>query len=192
MMVPIPSPPRPPGMRKLAPPSSLRRSSTLSLRGNSSRRIFRPPTPICPRPGHVPRLYPSSKKNRHHSMRIVIRSVIGNRSPRLLARHHALHQSGDDCEDRASGAAADDLTHESADIEPTPSRRAGDRRNQGLKNLTAADPADGAGDGVTEIAKIVVLQRGAGGVSANDSRDELNDQVDDRFHGCPPCPLQSD
>src|SRR5262249_60495830 len=44
-------------------------------------------------------------------------------------------------------------------------------------------PADGAGDGVTEIAKIVVLQRGAGGVSANDSRDELNDQVDDRFHG---------
>src|SRR5262249_9081268 len=31
--------------------------------------------------------------------------------------------------------------------------------------------------------QIVILQRGAGGVPAGDSRDELNDQIDDRFHG---------
>src|SRR5262249_36774168 len=42
---------------------------------------------------------------------------------------------------------------------------------------------DGAGDGVTEATQIVVLQRSAGGVPAGDSRDELNDQIDDRFHG---------
>ena len=51
----IPRPPRPPGMRKLAPVSAVRRSSTFSLRGNSSRRIFRSPTPVRPRPSHLPR-----------------------------------------------------------------------------------------------------------------------------------------
>jgi hypothetical protein len=39
-------------------------------------------------------------------------------------------------------------------------RRPCDRWNKGLQNLTSADAADG----VTEIAQIVVLQCGAGGV----------------------------
>ena len=113
----------------------------------------------------------------------MIRSVIRNRSPRLLTGDHTLYQSGDDCEDCASGAAADDLTDDGPEIEVAAGRRACDRRNEGLQNLTSADTPDGTGDGVAEIAQIVVLQRSAGGVPADDSRDELNDQIDDRFHG---------
>src|SRR5262249_61316795 len=56
-------------------------------------------------------------------------------------------------------------------------------RKEGLQNLTSADAANSASDGVAEIAQIVVLQRSAGGVPAGDSRHELNDQIDDRFHG---------
>jgi hypothetical protein len=37
-------------------------------------------------------------------------------------------------------------------------------------------------DSVTESSQIVVLQSGAGGVPADDSRDKLNNQIDDRFH----------
>ncbi len=90
------------------------------------------------------------------------RSTIRNCSPRLLAGRHVLHQSGDEGEDRASGTAADDLTHDGPEIEVA-AGRACDRRNEGLQNLTSTDAADGAGDSVTEIAQIVVLQRGAGG-----------------------------
>src|SRR5215469_15268977 len=97
--------------------------------------------------------------------------------------HHTLYQPGDNGEDRASGAAADDLTHDGPEIEVAAGRRACDRRNEGLQNLTSADAADSAGDGVAEITQVVVLQRSAGGVPADDSRDELNDQIDDRFHG---------
>src|SRR5262249_36338873 len=111
------------------------------------------------------------------------RSAIRNRSARLLAGHHTLYQPGDDGEDRASGAAADDLTHDGPEIEVAAGRRVFDRRNEGLQNLTSANAANGACDGVTEIAQIVVLQGGAGGVPAADTRDELNDQIDDRFHG---------
>ena len=85
------------------------------------------------------------------------------------------HQSGDDCENRASGAAADDLTHDGPEIEAAVGGRACDRRNDGLQNLTSTYAADGAGDDVTKIAQIVILQCGAGGVPAADSRDELND-----------------
>src|SRR5262249_51626336 len=74
-------------------------------------------------------------------------------------------------------------THDGPEIEVAAGGRAFDRRNEGLQNLTSADAADGAGDGVAETTQIVVLQRGAGGVPAGDSRDELNDQIDDRFHG---------
>src|SRR5262249_24368837 len=109
------------------------------------------------------------------------RSAIRNCSACLLAGHHVLDQSGDDGEDRASGAAADDLTHDGPEVAAR--RRACDRRNEGLQNLTSTHAADGAGYGVTEIAQIVVLQRGAGSVPGDDSRDELNDQIDDRFHG---------
>src|SRR5215510_1946208 len=109
------------------------------------------------------------------------RSAIRDRSPRLLAGRHILHQPGDDGENRASGAAADDLTHDGPEIEVAASRTC-DRRKDGLQNLTSADAANSASDGVAEIAQIVVLQRSAGGVPAGDPRDELNDQIDDRFH----------
>src|SRR5262249_15883250 len=75
-----------------------------------------------------------------------------------------------------------DLTHDGPEIKVAAGGRAFDRRNEGLQNLTSADAADGAGDGVAETTQIVILQRGAGGVPAGDSRDELNDQIDDRFH----------
>src|SRR5215813_3933200 len=105
------------------------------------------------------------------------RSAIRNCSACLLAGHHVLDQSGDDGEDRASGAAADDLTHDGPEVEVAARRRACDRRNEGLQNLTSTHAADGAGYGVTEIAQIVVLQRGAGSVPGDDSRDELNDRL---------------
>src|SRR5262249_1712805 len=94
-------------------------------------------------------------------------------------------------EDRASSAAADDLTHDGPEIKVAAGGRAFDRRNEGLQNLTSADAADGAGDGVAETTQIVILQRGPGGVPPGDSRDELNDQIDDRFHGAS-LPLQRD
>src|SRR5262245_58466649 len=106
------------------------------------------------------------------------------RSVRLFTRHHALHQPGDDREDRAAGTAADDLAEERPDIETAAAAgRRCDRRNKGLQQLPASDAADGAGDGVADAAEIVVLQRRAGGIATDDSRDELNDQIDDCFHG---------
>src|SRR5262245_26434257 len=106
------------------------------------------------------------------------------RSARLFARHHALHQPGDDREDRTAGTAADDLAEERSDIEAAGAAgRRCDRRNKGLQQLPASDAADGAGDGVADAAEIVVLQRRAGGIATDDSRDELNDQIDDCFHG---------
>src|SRR4051794_15942280 len=59
-------------------------------------------------------------------------------SVRLLAGHHVLHQPGDDREDRAARAAADDLTDEGSDIEAA-AGRACDRRHRGLQKLTATD-----------------------------------------------------
>src|SRR5262245_43911408 len=76
------------------------------------------------------------------------RSAIRNCSACLLAGHHVLDQSGDDGEDRASGAAADDLTHDGPEVEVAARRRACDRRNEGLQNLTSTHAADGAGYGV--------------------------------------------
>jgi hypothetical protein len=81
----------------------------------------------------------------------------GDASARLLAPHHRLKQSSDDGQNCASGTATDDLTHDGPEIEAA-ARRACNRRNEGLQNLTSADPADGAGEGVAEIAQIVVLQ----------------------------------
>src|SRR5262245_22215325 len=105
-------------------------------------------------------------------------------SVRLFTRHHALHQPGDDREDRAAGTAADDLAEERPDIEAAGAAgRRGNRRNKGLQQLPASDAAAGAGDGVADAAEIVVLQRRAGGIATDDSRDELNDQIDDCFHG---------
>src|SRR3954447_16125929 len=51
-------------------------------------------------------------------------------SVRLLARHHVLHKSGDDREDRAASAAADDLTDDGSDIEAA-AGRACDRWHRG-------------------------------------------------------------
>jgi len=85
--------------------------------------------------------------------------AIRDRSARLLAGHHTLYQPGDDGEDRASSAAADDLTHDGPEIKVAAGGRAFDRRNEGLQNLTSADAADGAGDGVAETTQIVILQR---------------------------------
>jgi len=76
----------------------------------------------------------------------------GDASARLLAPHHGLHQSSDDGQDCASGTAADDLTYDGPEIEAAGGGRACDRRNEGLQNLTSADAANGAGDGVAEIA----------------------------------------
>src|SRR5262245_61750269 len=93
------------------------------------------------------------------------------RSVRLLARHHALHQPGDDREDRAAGTTADDLAEERPDIEAAGAAgRRCDRRNKGLQQLPATDAAHGAGDGVADAAEIVVLQRRAGGIATDDSR----------------------
>src|SRR3954469_9600204 len=102
-------------------------------------------------------------------------------SVRLLARHHVLHKSGDDREDRAASAAADDLTDDGSDIEAD-AGRACDRWHRGLQKLTATDAAEGARDRVAQTAEIVVLQGRADGVPANDSRDELNGQIDEHFH----------
>src|SRR5262245_51501740 len=100
------------------------------------------------------------------------------RSMRLFTRHHALHQPGDDREDRAAGTAADDLAEERPDIEATAAAgRCRDRRNKGLQQLPASNAADGAGDGVADAAEIVVLQRRACGIAADGTRDELNDQI---------------
>src|SRR5262245_18012788 len=104
------------------------------------------------------------------------------RSMRLLPRHHALHQPGDDREDRAAGTAADDLTDERPDIEAAAAGCGLDRRNKGLQQLPASDAADRTGDGVADTAEIVVLQCRPGGVATDHSRDELNDQIDDSFH----------
>jgi hypothetical protein len=57
------------------------------------------------------------------------RSAIRNCSLGLLAGDHVLHQSGDDGEDRASGTAADDLTHDGPEVEVA-ARRACDRRDR--------------------------------------------------------------
>jgi hypothetical protein len=95
--------------------------------------------------------------------------------PRLLARHHALHQPDDDREDRATGTTADNLTKNGPDVEVAASRGC-DRRDRGLQKLTAADAAKGACDRVANAAEIIVLQGCAGGVTTDDSRDQLNDQ----------------
>src|SRR5262249_42773016 len=104
-----------------------------------------------------------------------------NLSPRLLAGHHALHQPGDNSKDRASSAAADDLTHNGPEIKLA-SSRACNRRNEGLQNLTSADAANSTGDGIAKVAQIVVLHGGAGGVPTDHSRDQLNDQIGDHLH----------
>src|SRR5262245_15737058 len=48
-------------------------------------------------------------------------------------------------------------------------RRACDRRNDGLQNLTSAEAADGAGDGVAGNSQIVGLQCCAGGFPSDDA-----------------------
>jgi hypothetical protein len=103
------------------------------------------------------------------------RSATHTYLPRLLARHHALHQPDDDREDRATGTTADNLTKNGPDVEVAASRGC-DRRDRGLQKLTAADAAKGACDRVANAAEIIVLQGCAGGVTTDDSRDQLNDQ----------------
>ena len=51
-------------------------------------------------------------------------------SVRLLARHHVLHKPGDDREDRAASATADDLADDGSDIEAA-AGRACDRWHRG-------------------------------------------------------------
>jgi hypothetical protein len=51
-------------------------------------------------------------------------------SVRLFARHHVLQKPGQDREDRAAGAAADDLANDGSDIEAAPGR-ACDRWHRG-------------------------------------------------------------
>jgi hypothetical protein len=70
------------------------------------------------------------------------------------------------------------LADDGPDIEVA-TRRACQRRNDGLQKLSAADAAEGPGDGVAETPEVVVLECRAGSIAADNSRDDLNDQINE-------------
>src|SRR5215475_3185423 len=109
---------------------------------------------------------------------------------RRLAGHLVLHEPDQDRDDCAGGAATHGLSEKRPDIGRT--GRSGQRRNDGLKDLPAADTADGAGDRIAELAQVVVLETGARGMAADHAGDQLDDQIDERSrHDCPPSPVWS-
>src|SRR5262245_35269631 len=104
----------------------------------------------------------------------------GRGSSSALTRHQVLYEPGDDGEDRATRAASDQLADNGIDVQAT-APCAGKHRDQRLQDLAPADTADRAGDRVAERAEIVVLESGTGTVAADDSRNELDDQIGDDF-----------
>src|SRR4029077_1347009 len=96
---------------------------------------------------------------------------------RLRRHHHPLRQTGEDGEDGAADTAADDLADERAGIDVT--GRARERRHYLGKKLYADNPADSPRNCVADRAERAVLERRSGGIAADDTSDNLYDEIDE-------------
>jgi hypothetical protein len=95
-----------------------------------------------------------------------------------LPGHHVLHDADYERDDRASDASAHGLPEKRSNVGATGRRERGDGS---LKDLPASDTAKGAGNGIAELAEVVVLERGTGGIAADQAGDELYDEIDESF-----------
>src|SRR6185312_4518417 len=96
----------------------------------------------------------------------------------LAAGHRILDEAdnrGDDC---AGNAAADRLPDESTDIDIA-GRRSLQHRQQCGEERPTPRSAERAGNRVAQRAEIEVLHRGSGGVAAESTGNELDDEIDE-------------
>ncbi len=113
--------------------------------------------------------------------------VLANADARADARSGLLHRGSDHADDgsknRAADTAGDDLADDAAEVEAASRRCSLRRRHQGREDPTASKAADGAGDAVSGCPHVGVLHRGADAVPGQCSHDDIDDQLDDHFHG---------
>src|SRR5437763_8441517 len=93
-------------------------------------------------------------------------------STHLWACHRAFHETGNDRENGATGAASGDLAEQRTDFRSTGAAR--ERRQQCLQRLTDDAAANRSRDRVAEHAETVVFERRAGCIAADRAGQELD------------------
>jgi hypothetical protein len=94
-----------------------------------------------------------------------------------LLGHLVLNNPHDGREDGTAGASTDKPTDEGAEVKAA-SSRPGERRDQGLEQLTAKTASDGACNRISRRAEACILECAADPISTDDTADNLNDEVD--------------